>query len=170
MKTRSPLFLLSVLFSGMTGLAHAGVTYQWFDSKGGIHFTDDYYATPVALRDTAQLIVRTDLAKEQTADSNTVGYAVTQGIVDRENNGENYRQSLGYVDTSSDSFEPPQNVTVIVVNNSALHAKQSPCRASRACAVRFKPDFGDRQYIHPSVFNGGSRPYVRPGLFRSGRK
>ena len=145
--------------------------FQWIDSSGVIHFTDDYYATPVGLRDTPKLIVRADLGKERPVDSNTTGSTAIQTNVVREkpqdrwgNNSENYEPSSRYVDASSDSFEPPQNVIVVV--NDSLPTK--PCRHS--CTGRFKPDFNDRQYIHPSVFNAASRRYIQRALFRSGRK
>src|SRR5262245_65800270 len=56
-------FLLWVIATASP--AHAAEVYQWCDSTGGIHFTDDYYATPVALRGTPDLIVRNDLRSEE---------------------------------------------------------------------------------------------------------
>jgi hypothetical protein len=165
MKPRLPVFLFSLSLLATATLAHGGEVYQWFDSMGGIHFTDDYYATPVALRDTPNLIVRTDLGKEQAVDSNSGASPITRRNVDREdrwaNNAENYEANSRYVDANSESFEPPQNVIVVV--NDSLPTK--PCRHS--CAGRFKPDFNDRQYIHPSVFNSSPHHSVRSRLFRS---
>ena len=136
--------------------------FQWTDSSGVIHFTDDYYATPVALRGTPDLIVRTDLGRQQFVEPQTVsGTAVQERWV---TNTEIQGQSSRYADLNSDNFEPAQNVIVVV--NDSLPA--NPCL--HGCRVRFKPDFNDRQYIHPSVFNAPARQSIHRGPLRSGRR
>src|SRR5215510_5151632 len=141
MRTRLPLLLFSLSVLATVSPARAVEVYQWFDSTGGIHFTDDYYATPRALRGTPDLLVRTDLGKQQFVEPQTVSGAAVQErwVTDTENQG----QSSRYADLNSDNFEPPQNVIVVV--NDSLPIK--PC--FHGCRVRFKPDFNDRQYIHP---------------------
>jgi Domain of unknown function (DUF4124) len=162
MKTRLLLLLFPLWLLATVSPAHAGEVYQWFDSTGGIHFTDDYYATPVALRGTPDLIVRTDLGRQQFVEPQTVsGTAVQQRWV---TNTENQGQSSRYADLNSDNFEPAQNV-IVVVNDSL---PTNPCH--HGCRVRFKPDFNDRQYIHPSVFNAPARQYIHRGPLRSGRR
>ena len=163
MKPRSPIFLFLLGVLATVSPAHAVEVYQWFDSTGGIHFTDDYYATPVALRGTPDLIVRADLdSKERFVNAKTISATPIQerwaGTTD------NYEQSSQYADLNSDSFATPQNVIVVV--NDSLPIK--PCL--HGCGARFKPDFNDRQYIHPSVFNAPARQYIHRGPLRSGRR
>ena len=162
MRTRLPLLLFSLSVLATVSPAHAVEVYQWFDSTGGIHFTDDYYATPLALRGTPDLLVRTDLGRQQFVEPQTVsGAAVQERWV---TNTENQGQSSRYADLNSDNFEPPQNVIVVV--NDSLPIK--PC--FHGCRVRFKPDFNDRHYIHPSVFNAPARQSIHRGPLRSGRR
>src|SRR5215475_13751592 len=163
MKRRLPPFLFLLWVIATASPAHAAEVYQWFDSTGGIHFTDDYYATPVALRGTPDLIVRNDLRSEKRfVNAKTVSATPIQERWAATT--DNYEQSSGYADLNSDNFAAPQNIIVVV--NDSLPLK--PCL--HGCRARFKQDFNDRQYIHPSVFNAPARQYIHRSPLRSGRR
>ena len=54
----------------------------------------------------------------------------------------------------------PQEV-IVVVNSNSGQPNLHPCNFGSNCKPAFRPDFTDRRYIHPSVFEGGLRRYVR---------
>lgn len=56
----------------------------------------------------------------------------------------------------------PQQTTIIVVNANPRHRERNPCAGNNHCPAAFRPNFNDRRYVHPSVFNGGSRQYIQP--------
>ena len=172
MKGRVFLLLFASLLLADFGRASAGEIFQWIDSRGVIHFTDDYSRIPVSVRGTPDLIVRHPFAESEQkppsalAERNDPGIPTSEPYYDRLGRKDAYERTEKYYPEASADTGASENVTIVVVNNS-VHKK--PCHG-HACSGRFKPDFNDRRYIHPSVFNGGSRQYVQPGLFRAGRK
>jgi len=54
----------------------------------------------------------------------------------------------------------PQEV-IVVVNSNSPQPNVHPCNFGNHCKPASRPDFTDRRYIHPSVFDGGSRRSIR---------
>jgi hypothetical protein len=54
-----------------------------------------------------------------------------------------------------------QEVNIVVVNSNLQQPNLHPCAFGGHCKPAFRPDFTDRRYIHPSVFDGSSRCYAR---------
>jgi hypothetical protein len=176
-------FLAVILFFAVgipTGVerARAGEVFrvfQWVDSSGVIHFTDDYYTVPLAIRGTAALVVRDRLVEAPLIEPVTYPSVQEPGVAcercDAESEPRGSRSEINpeYSDNAGTTAELAQGATVIVVSNFANHGRK-PCHKAGGCTGRFRPDFNDRRYIHPGVFNGSSPQYVQPKLFRPGRK
>jgi hypothetical protein len=55
------------------------------------------------------------------------------------------------------------NIIVVFGNSQSRRGRAHSCRFGGNCRPVFRANFADRQYIHPSVFDGGSRQYIHPG-------
>lgn len=145
-------FGLALLFGSP---ATANEIYQWTDVKGVIHFADSLNWVPAAARYSSSFIVRKDLAA--TEKITELEHRIAEPIVNP--------ATEPLPEPAPNRAEPtaviyaPQEVTIVVVNSDTRHFKRDPCSH---CKPVFRPDFNNRQYIHPSVFNGGSRQYVYP--------
>jgi hypothetical protein len=148
---------LTVLLSSR---AAAGVIYQWTEN-GVVHFTDSLSLVPDAARKSSSFIVRKDL--------DTSGFYVTQ-VQQVSSEALVEPEAARVAEPMQAPSEPimtvyaPQEVTIVVVNSDSRHLRKDPCKFGH-CAPAFRPDFNSRQYIHPSVFNGGSQQYIQPRLF-----
>lgn len=173
MKNRYVCFALAGLVAATVECAVAGDVFRWVDSRGVIHFTDNYESIPPAFRNLPNHIVRYHFAEEQYTDAATARSisepAQQEGHDVKAVADVDVREQTQHYVADRSGFVEPAEVSVIVVNNFARHGKKFHCRGS-ACQARFKPNFNDRQYIHPSVFNGGSRQYVHPNFTGSRRK
>ncbi|HWP60595.1 MAG TPA: DUF4124 domain-containing protein [Candidatus Acidoferrales bacterium] len=164
MKAKALALLLLAWGLALAERAVASEVFQWIDARGVIHFTDDYSRVPAEVREAPEAIVRHSFAETQrydeavfvpptpTVSAKEVKYEPVVGL--REQMETAARRS------AADSAAP-ENVTIIVVNNSF---PKKPCRG-HSCSGRFDPDFNDRRYIHPDVFNGGTRQYIQPNAF-----
>lgn len=141
--------------------------YQWTDSRGVIHFTDNLQSVPEALRGSPVLIIRTDIKDEpfdeipatpaSTAEELAPEPETREAAVPSEPEQETVVPPVVHVD--SQTFN-------IIVNNTGIHrhpGKKKRCPIPEGCKPRFQPRIHDRRYIHPSVFNGGSPQHIRPG-------
>jgi hypothetical protein len=168
MKRRVFFLLFANLVLADFDRALAGEIFQWVDSRGIIHFTDDYARIPVDVRGTPDLIVRHAFAESDQkppsvhAEKSEAGIPPTEPHYDRLGEKDAYDEVMEKYspDTSADAGAS-DNVTIVVVNNS-VHKKR--CHG-HACSGRFQPNFNDRQHIHPDVFNGGTRQYIQQGAF-----
>ena len=158
-----------ILFSPT--LANAEV-FQWTDSRGIIHLTDNLHSVPDSLRGSPSLIIRRDLDVKRTS----------SGI---SNQPENANEEPPSQPKSPEVVSPPESEqkTVappkvdyhpqfinIVVINTIVHQRKQPCLSPEGCQGVFRPNFDDRRFIHSSVFDGGSRQFIQPELFPSTRR
>ncbi len=164
--------LLWVLFLLSPAVLNAQV-FQWTDGRGVIHWTDNPASIPETIRRSRALIIRTDL--EETR--------VSSGFSNQpENANEAPLLQPGLPETVSPP-EPeqktvapptipynPQQLNIVVVNSIVNHSRKHPCPGSEGCQGVFRPNFDDRKYIHPSVFNGGTRQFIQPELSPSNRR
>ena len=130
--------------------------FQWTDNRGVIHFTDNLHSVPASLRASPLLIIREDIDIRGVNSSEPVWAPDVPEVV------------------SSPEPEPPkvappvihyspQDIAIVVVNSIVHHPRRHPCPGPARCQPQvFRPNFDDRRYIHPSVFNGGSRQYIHP--------
>ena len=147
-----------VALAGLSLLIESSIAsaqiFQWTDVKGIIHFTDNPYSIPESIRNSSALIVRKDM------DTNSHSSSVTSF------------EPLPAVEISSatNPSDPiattvvtyaPQEVIVVVNSNLGQQPNIHPCKFGSNCKPAFRPDFTDRRYIHPSVFDGGSHRYIR---------
>jgi hypothetical protein len=160
---RKRIGLAVVLALLISSNAATNEIYQWTDVNGVLHFTDTLTAVPQAARNSASFIVRRDFTINKIPE-------VTQMSVEPLVQPEMARPA----EPASLPSQPlatvyaPQEVTIVVVNSSIGRPKHDPCKFGAHCRPVFRPDFNNRQYIHPSVFNGGSRQYVHPSVFNAG--
>jgi hypothetical protein len=135
--------------------------FQWIDANGVIHFTDNPYAVPESIQHSGRLLVRKDfLVDSQPANDMLIPGVPVQPILSAETKK----------DFASDSKQPeptsvtysPQEINVVIVNSNVRRSKPRSCGAGQSCKPGFHPDFNDRQYIHPGVFNGAVRQYIHP--------
>jgi hypothetical protein len=135
--------------------AAANEIYQWTDVKGVIHFADSLNWVPETARNSSSFVVRKDL--DNTSKITELPHRTPEPIVNPE--------AAPLLEPMPNRTDPTsvvyasQEVTIVVVNSATRHFKRRPCSH---CKPVFRPDFNNRQYIHPSVFNGGSRQYVYP--------
>lgn len=172
MKTGVPIWLLwfFILFSPTPSSAEF---FQWTDSRGTIHLTDNPYSVPEEIRGSPGLMIRRDLE--------VTGKFLETSVRPANTDEEPLSQPKPPEVTAPPEPEPktaaPPNInysvqqTIIVVVNSVVrHSRKHACPGSEGCQGVFRPNFEDRRFIHPSVFNGGSRQFVQPELFPSTRK
>ena len=164
------LWTLILLLSST--LAHAE-TFQWTDSRGIIHLTDNLYSVPESLRGSPSLIIRQDLDTKRTS----------SGISNQPENANVEPPSqpkspevVGPPESEQKTVAPqniyynPQNINIVVINSVVHHPSKHLCSNPQGCQGVFRPNFDDRRFVHPSVFNGGSRQFIQPELFPSTRK
>jgi hypothetical protein len=134
--------------------AAANEIYQWTDTNGVIHFADRLNWVPATVRNSSSFIVRKDLAVSEkiTELNHTTPESLVNPAVEP------------LLEAAPNRAEPatviyaPQEVTIVVVNSETRHFKQPSCSH---CKPVFRPDFNNRQYIHPSAFDGGPRQPIR---------
>ena len=157
------LAILCLLVANSFGVnlqsVRAGDIFQWRDSSDVVHFTDDYSRIPLDVRNTPDRIIR-HFFIESNVEALPASEAVAEKVPHESTRNKDLLapKETTYNDAAGDSGDT-DNVTVIVVNNSE---QNKPCHG-HGCAARFKPNFNDRRYIHPDVFNGGTRQYIQPG-------
>ena len=118
----------------------SGQIFQWTDVKGVIHFTDNLASVPEWIRSSSTLIVRKDMISNSHASVTAIAPL------------------------------PPAEISwaknpLVVVNSNLQQPSLHPCAFGGHCKPAFRPNFTDRRYIHPSVFDGSSRRYVRRRTF-----
>jgi hypothetical protein len=134
--------------------------YQWTDAKGTLHFTDNPHWIPESVRNSPTLIVRKDLEVKRTSPEIApppLPAAIPSRALER-SEGETVRETAYVVEEVNET-----NNVIVVVGNSPSRGHAHPCGFSGKCGPVFRANFADRQYIHPSVFDGGSRQYIHPG-------
>jgi len=137
--------------------------FQWTDGRGVIHFTDHLESVPEPLRNSPRLIVRQDLAKGEVSSTAPTPPVLTTGEpVAQPKAIEEIEPEPAKVIPQVVHYQP-QYSTVVVVNT-IVHQprKKKFCAIPEGCPPAFRPNFNDRRYIHPSVFDGGSRQYIHP--------
>lgn len=165
--------LLWTVFLLSPALSHAQV-FQWTDARGVIHWTDNLASVPESVRASPGLIIRQDIAAK----------AISSEISSQPENASLEPPLQPKLPEAAIQPEPeqktvappvihysPQNITIVVVNSVVQHPRKHPCPGPARCQPQvFRPNFEDRRYIHPSVFDGGSRQYIHPGLSQPPRK
>lgn len=153
-KVKWAIVVLTLLLGGDV----RGEVFQWTDARGVIHFTDNIYSVPDQIRRSPDLIVRTDLevsgdtpaAEESPADESPSPAPEPP---------RNTEEEAAAAPTPVIVSYEPQPVTIIVVNSRVSVPKKKPCPG---CKPAIRPDFQNRRYVHPSVFDGGPRQFVHP--------
>jgi Domain of unknown function (DUF4124) len=161
---RKTIALTVTLALFISSPAAASVIYQWTAPDGVLHFTDNSNLVPEWARKSPSFIVRNDL--ETTApDLPQLRQMSAEPPVRPE--VARVAEPMPVTSEPITTIYAPQDVTIIVVNSDKRHFKKDPCKFGAPCAPVFRPDFNNRQYIHPSVFNGGSRQYIHPSVFNA---
>lgn len=172
MKTQMLGTLLGTVFLLSPALSHAEV-FQWTDARGVIHWTDNLHSVPDSLRGSPGLIIRQDLDVKRASWEifDQAEYRNTEAISPPKT-AEIHRPTEPEQKTAAPPTiqYSPQFTNVVVINSTVLHPKKHRCPSSQGCQGTFRPNFDDRRYIHPSVFDGGSRQFIQPGFFQSRRK
>lgn len=172
MKTGEPILLLwfFVLFSPTPSSAEF---FQWTDSRGTIHLTDNLHSVPEEIRDSPGLMIRRDLE--------ITGKFLETSIRPANMDEEPLSQSKPPEVTAPPEPElktaaPPninysvQQTTIVVVNSVVHHPRKHSCPGSEGCQGVFRPNFEDRRFIHPSVFDGGTRQFIQPNVSPSSHR
>jgi hypothetical protein len=153
----STLATLLVLFVSMPSNIAGAQVFQWTDPKGVLHVTDNPHSIPESVRNSSLLIVRRDWHSQSgpAAKSSDPLPALVQS------NQTDESETYAMPTPPPVITYAPQELNIVVVNRARPH-KKNPCRAVAECRSVFRPDFTNRRYIHPSVFDGGSRQYIHP--------
>jgi Domain of unknown function (DUF4124) len=138
-----------------TSIASAQI-FQWTDVKGVIHFTDNPYSIPESIRNSSALIVRKDMDTNGHSSMTTFDPLPAPEISSATNPLDADPKPIA---TTLITYAPQE--VIVVVNSNSGQPNLHPCNFGNHCKPAFRPDFTDRRYIHPSVFEGGSRRYVR---------
>jgi len=160
---RKKLLLAMGLALFISSSARAAVIYQWTEN-GVLHFTDSLSLVPEPVRRSSSLTVR-----EMSDSSSATRPQVATPAVEPPQPG-----TGPFAEAIPVAFEPlvtvyaPEETTIVVVNSDVRQPIKHPCKLTPHCKPIFRPDFNNRQYIHPSVFNGGSRQYIHPSRFNAG--
>ena len=157
---RTVVYVISIFVALESAVAAADL-FQWTDPSGVIHFTDNPYTVPESVHKSGRLLVRKGfLVNSQAFNEISVPPAPVQPSVNAETKDDSAADSKQSEPTSL--TYSPQEINVVIVNTNIRRPKLKSCGAGQSCKPRFRPDFNDRQYIHPSVFNGGPRQYIHP--------
>ncbi len=157
------------LFVWVPPLFSMGDVFQWTDSRGVIHFTDNYQAVPEPLRGSPRLIVREDLhISGEFSETLPLSEKARKEPVPETRAPEMIRSPEPKpVKPAPQIIYNSQHFTTIVVVNSFLRQpKKKRCLLPGGCRPAFRPNFKDRRFIHPSVFRGGTRQYIHPRSFQ----
>jgi hypothetical protein len=157
-KTFAKLTILAGLSPLIQSSLASAQILQWTDSKGVIHFTDNPYLISESIRSLPTFTVRRDLDTKNnpSAEISAPLPALADSIAtNRLDTGPNQTE------TSVETYAP-QEVNIVVSNSNLQQANARPCKFIN-CKPVFRPNFDDRHYIHPSVFDGGP-PFARPSL------
>lgn len=154
------------LFFWIPPVFSSGEVYQWRDPRGVIHFTDNFYSVPEALKDSPRLIIREDLeVKGRFSEVSTPTQIARQKPILKPEAPSAVKlpepepvKAVPPIIDDSQHF----TTTVVVVNSIVGRPKRKRCLIRAGCKPFFQPNFNDRRYIHPSVFSGGSRQYIHP--------
>ena len=173
MKTQMRAILLWVLFLLSPAVLNAQV-FQWTDGRGVIHWTDSLDSVPEPVRASPSLIVRQDLdmkrrvpgisnQSEHIAAEPTPAPKTPEAVIPPES-----EQKM--VASPNITYYSPQQTNIVVINSVVHHPRKHLCPSPQGCQGVFRPNFDDRRYIHPSVFNGGTRQFIQPELSPSNRR
>ena len=138
-----------------TSIANAQI-FQWTDVKGVIHFTDNPHSIPESIRNSSALIVRKDMDTKSRSSVATFDPLPAAEISSATNPLDADPKPIA---TTVVTYAPQE--VIVVVNSNSGQPNLHPCNFGNHCKPAFRPDFTDRRYIHPSMFDGGSRRYVR---------
>ena len=156
--TVTKLIGLGAFFLLMETTGASAQIFQWTDAKGTLHFTDNAHRIPESIRNTSALIVRKDLDVKSQAPKATPAPLATPSALHQPHE-ETYPTGTDVVTNA------PQEINMVAVEISdSRPPATTPCKFGSNCKPVFRPNFNDRQYIHPSVFDGGSRQYIHPGF------
>jgi hypothetical protein len=149
------------IFAALQPAVSAADLFQWTDASGTIHFTDNPYAVPEPIQRSGKLLVRKDfLVNAEPFEKTSVP---AEPIQPKLNSETRYDSASDSKQSEPTSFTYSQQETnIVVVNQSVQRPKSRVCGAGQNCKPGFHPDFNDRRYIHPNVFNGGTRQYIQP--------
>lgn len=163
--------ILFMLFFFSPALSSAEV-FQWTDSRGVIHLTDNPYSVPESLRGSPSLIIRRDLDPKTPSEIPHYPEIASEEPPLQSKPPE----AVGPPESEQKTVAPTniqynsQNINIVVINSVFHHPRRHSCPNPQGCQGTFQPNFEDRRYIHPSVFNGGSRQFVQPELFPPNRR
>jgi Domain of unknown function (DUF4124) len=160
-------FVLLILWPSFIGAE----IYQWTDPRGVIHFTDNFSSIPDSLRNSPNLIIRHETptrgkfsevpsAAESRVKEVTPPPQLSE-VGSRELELSEFSPPVIYNSPPPVVYYIPQDVQIVVVNPVVGHPHGKFCPTPGACGRVFRPNFNDRRFVHPSVFNGGSRQFVR---------
>ncbi len=134
--------------------------FQWTDARGTIHFTDNLNSVPEPVRNSPHLVIRENVdmggkTLDSEEDMRRKPFLKPEAPM--------VVRTPEPVEGSPIIIQPSQNIThIVVVNQIVRRSKKKRCLTPKSCGRKFRANFNDRRYIHPSVFNGGSRQYIRP--------
>jgi hypothetical protein len=159
--TVTKLIGLGAFFLLMETTGASAQIFQWTDVKGILHFTNNPHWIPESIRNSAAVIVRKDLDVKNQSPPEPPAPLVASGTPSAIHQSEDGTHQIG---TALETYAP-QEVNIVVVGSfDSQRPHTHPCKFGGNCKPAFRPNFADRQYIHPSVFDGGSRQYIHPGF------
>jgi len=150
-----------------------GEVYQWTDSRGVIHFSDNLNSVPVALRESPQLIVRRDLFVHETL----AGPAAQQQYPQESRFEPTAPQSHPVEFNPTIIYSPQTTTNIVVVNSGFRRVRRRPFPVHRHHGPSFERKFKSRQYLHepsrqylhPETHSGSRRQYIHPEASRQPR-
>jgi hypothetical protein len=157
LKIKLTVYLLAISLP-VAALVRAADVYQWTDSRGVIHFTDDLYAVPESIRRSEQLVTRKDFfADSEPSNEVKVPVAPVPALVPSQSKADSEPNPNPEPVSVTDS---PQETTIVVVNSNsgARRVKSRACSLGQNCS--FHHQFNRRQGLRPRLSNG-SRPFVQ---------
>jgi hypothetical protein len=159
--TVSKLIGLAALCLLMATSGASAQIFQWTDVKGTLHFTNNPHWIPESIRNSAALIIRNDLDVKSQSREATPASLAAPATPSALTSPEDGTHQIG---TAVVTYAPQEVNIVVVGNPDARRSQAHSCKFGGNCKPAFRPNFADRQYIHPSVFDGGSRQYIHPGF------
>ena len=139
--------------------------FQWTDSRGIIHMTDNLHSVPEPLRNSPTLMIRQDLDLKTSPGAADYPEIASEEPLSRPKAPEAANPSEPELKTAAPPnihYSVQQQTTIVVVNSVVRHPRKHSCPGSEGCQGVFRPNFDDRRYVHPGVFNGGARQYIQP--------
>lgn len=142
-----------------SSVVFGGDLFQWTDTNGVLHFTDDISAIPETLRQLSNFTVRKDFFSPPAPSSERPHRSESPSPPKPEATRGSEIDSKPPVETIV--TDSPEETTIVVVNSGVARPMKNFCGVGSNCKHVVRPDFNRQHFGHRGILHGGARQVVR---------